>query len=73
MRARRAVGEADRACALGLPDAAHSYLDVEAVAAAAVAAGARSLHPGYGFLSERAVLARRCIEAGLTWIGPRRN
>jgi acetyl-CoA/propionyl-CoA carboxylase biotin carboxyl carrier protein len=47
-----------------------SYLDAEAVAAAAVRCGAQALHPGYGFLSERAELARACAAAGVAWIGP---
>jgi acetyl/propionyl-CoA carboxylase alpha subunit/acetyl-CoA carboxylase carboxyltransferase component len=49
---------------------ARAYLDIEAVIAAAKAAGCDALHPGYGFLSENAVLARRCAEDGITFIGP---
>ena len=49
---------------------AGSELDVEAVVAAAVRAGATALHPGYGFLSERPELSRRCLEAGITFVGP---
>lgn len=48
-----------------------SYLDEEALIAAAKATGCDALHPGYGFLSERAGFARRCAEAGITFIGPR--
>jgi len=47
-----------------------SYLDVEEIVEAARRAGAQAIHPGYGFLSERAELARACEEAGVTWIGP---
>ncbi len=49
---------------------ARAYLDIEAVVAAAKAAGCDALHPGYGFLSENAGLARRCKEEGITFIGP---
>jgi len=47
-----------------------SYLDVEAVVAAAVAAEADAIHPGYGFLSENPRLARACAAAGVVFIGP---
>jgi acetyl-CoA/propionyl-CoA carboxylase biotin carboxyl carrier protein len=47
-----------------------SYLDPEELLRAARAAGARSVHPGYGFLSENAAFAARVRDAGLTWIGP---
>ena len=46
------------------------YLDVDAVVAAAVAAGADAIHPGYGFLSEHPRLARACEAAGIVFIGP---
>lgn len=48
----------------------NSYLDGAAIIAAAVAAGADAIHPGYGFLSENADFADAVITAGLTWIGP---
>jgi acetyl-CoA carboxylase, biotin carboxylase subunit len=61
---------ADKVAAIGPPPAAASYLDVGAVVGAAVAAGADALHPGYGFLSENARLARACAAAGVVFIGP---
>ena len=64
------VREADQALRLPGSTAAETYLDVDAVLAAALRGGADALHPGYGFLSERAELARATIDAGLTWVGP---
>src|SRR5450631_2253636 len=49
---------------------ARAYLDIEAVIAAAKATGCDALHPGYGFLSENARLARRCAEQGIIFVGP---
>src|SRR5256714_3159409 len=49
---------------------ARAYLDIEAVVTAARATGCDALHPGYGFLSENASLARRCAEEGIVFIGP---
>ncbi|MCV7332838.1 acetyl/propionyl/methylcrotonyl-CoA carboxylase subunit alpha [Mycobacterium cookii] len=48
----------------------NDYLNTEALIAAARAAGADAVHPGYGFLSENAEFAKAVADAGLTWIGP---
>ena len=61
---------ADEAHALAAAGAA-AYLDEEAIVAAAKAAGCDAIHPGYGFLAERASLARRCAEAGIVFVGPK--
>ena len=61
---------ADSVVRLGPAAPADSYLSVDAVAAAAIAAGADAIHPGYGFLSENPALARVCAAAGLQFIGP---
>lgn len=49
---------------------ARAYLDIEAVIGAAKATGCDAIHPGYGFLSENAALARRCIEESIVFVGP---
>ena len=64
------VREADDAVRIGPADAARSYLDADAIIAAALSSGADAIHPGYGFLSERVVLPELCAKNGLTWIGP---
>jgi len=61
---------ADRVIRIGPGPATTSYLDVDAVVAAAVAVGADAVHPGYGFLSENARLAWACAAAGIVFIGP---
>ena len=61
---------ADRTLCIGPAHPSDSYLKVDTIVQAALAVEADAIHPGYGFLSERAALARRCEEAGVTFIGP---
>jgi 3-methylcrotonyl-CoA carboxylase alpha subunit len=65
------VREADRAVCIGPPPAVQSYLDAPRIIAAALDTGAQAIHPGYGFLSERAEFAEACATVDLAWIGPR--
>jgi len=64
------VREADEAVHIGPSPARLSYLDGAKIIAAAQAAGADAIHPGYGFLSENADFAQAVIDAGLIWVGP---
>ena len=64
------VAEADTAVRLPGSSPADTYLRGDLVIAAALAAGADAVHPGYGFLSEDAGFAAAVLAAGLTWVGP---
>ena len=61
---------ADAAVNIGPPAPAQSYLSIPNLIAAAKASGAEAVHPGYGFLAERADFAEACAAAGLVFIGP---
>ena len=65
-----AVRLADQAVCVGPPQAAKSYLNGEALIAAAKEAGCDAIHPGYGFLSENADFADAVEAAGLIFVGP---
>lgn len=64
------VALADEAVWIGPAAASESYLDADRILAAARATGATAIHPGYGFLSERASFATACADVGITFIGP---
>jgi 3-methylcrotonyl-CoA carboxylase alpha subunit len=64
------VAEADEAVLIGPPPARESYLNADAILAAARQTGAEAIHPGYGFLSENAAFAEAVIGAGVVWVGP---
>jgi 3-methylcrotonyl-CoA carboxylase alpha subunit len=64
------VASADRAVHIGAAAPGASYLDIDAIIAAAKATGAEAIHPGYGFLSENAAFAEACAKAGIVFIGP---
>jgi acetyl-CoA carboxylase biotin carboxylase subunit len=61
---------ADRTVVIGPAAATQSYLDVGRILSAALATGCDSIHPGYGFLSERPELAEACAENDIAFVGP---
>jgi len=69
-RGARHVALADEARRIGPPEARRSYLDAEAILAAARDTGAEAIHPGYGFLSENEDFAAACAGAGIVFVGP---
>src|ERR1035437_4586370 len=64
------VAVCDEAVPIGPAAAKESYLRADKIIDAAIAAGAKAIHPGYGFLSENANFADDCAKAGLVFIGP---
>src|SRR5258708_39883560 len=65
-----AVEMADETVFIGLAPAAQSYLVADKIIAAGRETGAEAIHPGFGFLSENAGLAKRCAAEGIVFIGP---
>ncbi|HEY1976433.1 MAG TPA: acetyl-CoA carboxylase biotin carboxylase subunit [Candidatus Baltobacteraceae bacterium] len=64
------LSEMDDARCVGPAPATQSYLNIDAVIAAGVAMKADAVHPGYGFLSERAAFAQAVLDAGMIFVGP---
>ena len=69
-RDARHVALADEACRIGPAEAKESYLNADAILAAARQTGAEAIHPGYGFLSENEDFAAACAKHGIVFIGP---
>ena len=65
------VRYADEAYLIGPPPAAESYLRGETIVEVGLRSGAKLVHPGYGFLAEDPAFAQDCLDAGLTFVGPR--
>lgn len=65
------VAIADEAICIGGAPVGESYLVADKIIAAAKKIGADAIHPGYGFLSENSAFAKDCVDAGITFIGPR--
>ncbi|MCX7184392.1 MAG: urea carboxylase [Nitrosospira sp.] len=66
----RHVMEADEACCIGSGAAAESYLHADKILQVARQSGVQAIHPGYGFLSEKADFAEQCAARGICFIGP---
>src|SRR5260370_29712538 len=65
------VEMADQAVLIGPAPASESYLVIERIIAACTKTGAQAVHPGYGFLSERADFAKELAKTGIVFIGPK--
>ena len=61
---------ADEAVRIGPPAPTESYLRIDRIVEAALETGAEAIHPGYGFLAERAAFAKACEDAGIVFVGP---
>ena len=64
------VSFADEAYCIGPAQSAQSYLNIPAIISAALTSGADAIHPGYGFMAERADFVDVCTDHGLKFIGP---